>query len=246
MILHLPPEAPALLRAAAATALGLHIAGGAIGIGSGAAAFVFRKGSRAHAIAGKVFVASMLLMAGIGAAVSPFLPQRANVVMGLFVCYLVLTGWLTIRRRDARPEGFEFAAIFVGLAAALIGIVFGLQALNSPGGLLDGDGPWAYWVLAGLPMLALVGDVNIIRKGGVFGAARMTRHLWRMGVALLIATFSLFLGQPKVFPPTLRGTPLLFVPVITVLAVVIYWLVRVRMSRRRSISDVPRPEPLPT
>ena len=246
MILHLPPEAPALLRAAAATALGLHIAGGAVGIGSGAAALVFRKGSRAHAIAGKVFVGSMLLMAGIGSAVSPFLPQRANVVMGLFVCYLVLTGWLTIRRRDAVPERYEFAAIFVGVAAALIGIVFGLQALNTPGGLLDGDGPWSYWVLAGLPVLALAGDVSMIRRGGVFGAARVTRHLWRMGVALLIATFSLFLGQPKVFPAELRGTPLLFVPVITVLAMVIYWLFRVRMPRRRPLKGVARPEPLPT
>ena len=241
MILHLPPGAPALLRAAAATALGLHIAGGAIGIGSGAAALVFRKGSWGHAIAGKAFVASMLLMAGIGVAVSPFLPQRANVVMGLFACYLVLTGWLTIRRRDAVPELAEFAAMFVGVAAALIGIVFGLQALYSPGGLLDGDGPWSYWVLGCFPVLALAGDVNIIRKGGVIGPARVTRHLWRMGVALLIATFSLFLGQPKVFPAALRGTPLLVLPVIAVLVVVIYWAVRVRMPGRRLMTGLARP-----
>ncbi len=229
MILHLPPGAPALLRAAAATALGPHIAGGVIGIGSGAAALVFRKGSWGHGIAGKAFVASMLLMAGIGAAVSPFLPQRANVVMGLFVCYLVLTGWLTIRRRDAGPERYEFVAMFVGVTAALIGIVFGLLALNSPGGLLDGDGPWSYWVLACLPVLALAGDVNMIRNGGVVGPARVSRHLWRMGVALLIATFSLFLGQPKVFPAAFRATPLLVLPVIAALVAVIYWAVRVRM-----------------
>ena len=246
MILHLPPGAPALLRAAAATALGLHIAGGLLGIGSGAAAMFFRKGSWAHAIAGKTFVASMLVMAGIGAAVSPFLPQRANVVMGLFVCYLVLTGLQTISRRDAGPRRVEFAAMSVGVAATLAGILFGLQALTNPIGLLDGDGPWNYWVLASLPMMALAGDVNVILRGGVVGTARTTRHLWRMGVALLIATFSLVLGQPKVFPAVVRGTPLLFLPVVAVLAAVIYWLVRVRIAARPRLKGMPRPEPLPT
>jgi len=53
-----------------------------------------------------------------------------------------------------------------------------------------------------------------------------------MCVALLIASFSFFLGQQQVFPASVRGSPLLFVPEIAILAVMIFWLVRVRFSVR--------------
>ena len=41
----------------------LHIAGGTLGLLSGTAAICFRKGCRPHVLAGRVFVASMLIMA---------------------------------------------------------------------------------------------------------------------------------------------------------------------------------------
>jgi len=40
-----------------------HICAGTLGLLSGTAAISFRKGSRRHALAGKIFVASMLTMA---------------------------------------------------------------------------------------------------------------------------------------------------------------------------------------
>lgn len=43
-----------------------HICGGLVGLLSGAVAMAFRKGSGAHAVAGKVFVVSMLSMASAG------------------------------------------------------------------------------------------------------------------------------------------------------------------------------------
>lgn len=43
--------------------LTIHIVAGIMGILSGTAALSFRKGSRRHALAGKIFVASMLTMA---------------------------------------------------------------------------------------------------------------------------------------------------------------------------------------
>lgn len=42
--------------------LGLHVTAGMMGLVSGGAAVTFRKGSERHALAGKVFVASMLTM----------------------------------------------------------------------------------------------------------------------------------------------------------------------------------------
>lgn len=64
---------------------------------------------------------------------------------------------------------------------------------------------------------------------------RIARHLWRMCLAMLIATTSFFLGQQKVFPDSLRGSSVLFVPVLVVLAVMIFWMIRVRL-RNRSVT----------
>jgi hypothetical protein len=51
-----------------------------------------------------------------------------------------------------------------------------------------------------------------------------------MCVALLIAAFSFFLGQPQVFPASVRGSALLYIPEIAVLGLMIFWLVRVRFT----------------
>jgi hypothetical protein len=70
----------------------------------------------------------------------------------------------------------------------------------------------------------------MIRAFGIHGAARLRRHLWRMCVALFIASGSFFLGQADEFPRALRITPLLALPVLAVLATMIYWLRRLRTS----------------
>ena len=44
----------------------LHVSGGVIGLVSGAVALSFRKGSRAHRVAGNVFFISMLIAAAAG------------------------------------------------------------------------------------------------------------------------------------------------------------------------------------
>jgi len=55
--------------------------------------------------------------------------------------------------------------------------------------------------------------------------------------AMWFATMSFFLGQAKVFPEPLRHAfGLRAIPVVLVLAVVIYWLVRTKWARSR-----PRP-----
>jgi hypothetical protein len=72
----------------------------------------------------------------------------------------------------------------------------------------------------------------VVRRGGIAGAPRIARHIWRMCVALLIASLSFFLGPQKVMPLFMRGSPLLFIPEITVLVLMIFWLFRVRMGGR--------------
>jgi hypothetical protein len=51
--------------------------------------------------------------------------------------------------------------------------------------------------------------------------------VWRIGLALWIATASFFLGQSDEFPEALRIMPLLCTPVLLVSLLMFYWLARV-------------------
>ncbi len=225
--------APLLLRLAEGAVLYLHIGAGLTGIASGFAAMVARKGGRAHRLIGNVFFVSMLIMSAIGAAVSPLLPQRANVVPGLLVFYLTATAWAAARRPPATVGRFEIAALGFAWSAAALGVSYGLRAASAPDGLLDGDDALIYFAFASFTAFAGLLDVTVLLRGGLAGPARLSRHLWRMSVALFIAAGSLFLGQPKVFPPTLRGSPILFAPELAVLALLVFWLIRVRFKGGR-------------
>ena len=69
----------------------------------------------------------------------------------------------------------------------------------------------------------------MILRRGVTGAQRIARHLWRLCFALFIAAGSFFLGQPQVFPVSLRGSPLLILVSVAPLGFLLFWLVRVRL-----------------
>ncbi len=73
--------------------------------------------------------------------------------------------------------------------------------------------------------------VTMIAMAGS-GAPRLVRHLWRMCFALFIAVTSLFLGQPQVFPEALRTSGALALPPALVLALLLWWLVRIRLLPR--------------
>jgi hypothetical protein len=64
-----------------------------------------------------------------------------------------------------------------------------------------------------------------------------------MCLAMLIATASFFLGQAKLFPPAVRASGVLRVPVLLVLGALLYWLVRVQLWPRVRRG---RRTPLPT
>jgi hypothetical protein len=117
--------------------------------------------------------------------------------------------------------------------------MLGLTAAAAPGGRLDGDPPGNFFFFASLPALAGALDLRVILRRGVSGARRIRRHLWRMSAALFVAAGSLFLGQPKVFPHWLRGSPIMFTPEIAILALMVFWLVRVRETTERRSGAIP-------
>jgi uncharacterized membrane protein len=242
MNLQAPPGAPLILQVAATGLLVAHISGGAVGIASGFATMALRKGGRLHRLAGNVFFVAMLTMAGVGAAVAPFLPsqQWSNTLAGTFTLYLLATGWAAARRKDGQIGRFEVAALFLGVGLAAAGVA-GVW-VNAHGGADAGDGASTdgLYLVSVLATICVAGDLHQILRGGLPHAARIARHLWRLSVALLVASASFFLGQPKFVPPLIRDTILVAVPVLAPLALMVFWLIRVRFppwtrrARRRA------------
>jgi uncharacterized membrane protein len=231
MILQLASDAPLLVRAVAAAALVLHIGGASVGLASGAVAMVARKGERLHRAAGNVFFVSMLTMSGVAAIVSPMLPDRISAVAGLFTFYLTATAWATVRRRPGEAGFFEVGAMFGGLGVAALFLSLARIAAMRPGGVLEGQS-YEIGVAFGLiALLAAALDLRTVQRGGLSGTPRVARHLWRMCLALFMASGSFFLGQQQVLPEALRGSPILFVPALAPLAAMVFWLVRVRFAR---------------
>ena len=100
-------------------------------------------------------------------------------------------------------------------------------------GTFQGYGAVLYYVFGSFATLFAALDLKVILRGGISGAARIARHLWRMCFALFFAAASFFLGQQKVMPAFMHGSPLLFIPALAPLGFMIYWLVRTRFPKRR-------------
>lgn len=209
----------------------LHISGGTLGILSGFAAMFLRKGSRWHAIAGQAFVASMLTMASCGAVLALMKQEMNNVFGGILTIYLVATAWATARRRDGQTYSYDWGGLLVAFAIATFIITFGIRVAMSPTGPTDGTPAFAYFFMGSIASLATVGDLRMLLRGGLFGSQRLVRHLWRMSFSLFIASASLFLARPHLFPKILRTTYIISLLGVAPLLLMIFWLVRVRFTK---------------
>ena len=199
---------------------------------AGAAALLVRKGDRWHLLTGNVFTVSMLALAGSGAVIGFARDQPLNGCMGVLTFYLVSTAWLTGRRRDGKTRPSDWAVLTVPLAVGAALIYLGLEAANSPTRLRGGFSAAGHYVFATVALLLALGDVRMLLRGGVFGKHRIARHLLRMGLAMFVAVASFFLGQQRVIPAALRSPLVLYGPVLAAIGLTIYWMIRVRFSKR--------------
>lgn len=206
----------------------IHICAGTIGLLSGVAAMSFRKGSRRHGLAGNVFFLAMLVM-GSSAA------YLGNVFGGLFACYMVITAWLTARRRGGETSVLDWGALVFALVFGVLTLMKGIEVAQTPRGSLNGVPAGMFFFLGSIGLIAAAGDVRMLVRG-VFGRQRIARHLWRMCFALFIATGS-FLGQKRVFP-LLGGPKIMFLAGVPLL-LMIFWLIRVRIYQRYKSSQTP-------
>ena len=221
----------------------IHICGATIALISGFLATFVRKGSGWHAVAGNVFSGSMLAMATSAVYLSIFVkPIMINVIAGMLTIYLVSTGWWTAKRRAARTGTFDVVALLFVVMISSAGWMFGLQAAQSPTGMKDKMPAAGYFIFGTVALLFALLDVGMIVRGGVAGPRRLARHLWRMGLALLLATASLFPGQLKLFPMW-RKTALPYVPHVLLIGSLLFWTARL-LRRKRAVVQTPASVPL--
>ena len=230
-ISHLPAGSAWWIYAIVIATLALHIGGGSIAILSGYGALFLEKGERLHRLFGKIFVIAMLLMATLGTVLSIPIHQRGNIGAGILAAYLVATAWMTVRRKEGTVGRFEKIVVLIPLGVTVLFLIWGMQATMN-GGHLDGYRSPLYYVFAFIAALFASLDFNVIRQGGISGVQRIARHLWRMCFALFFAAGSFFLGQQKVMPAFMHGSPILLALGLAPLAIMIFWLVRVRIGNR--------------
>lgn len=170
-------------------------------------------------------------MAGSGAIVALAMPERGTAAVGILSCYLVATSWATARRRSGKAAAFELAAMAVALGCAAAFLAIGLIGLSQPDGRLDQLPAPFHFPFAAIAGLAAALDLNFILRARLTGQQRIARHVWRMCTALLIAAFSFFLGQADKLPVVVREMSLNFIPPLAVLAVMLFWIVRLRFAK---------------
>lgn len=234
--LEISPDAPVWAHISAAVLLYLHIGGGAIGLVSGLTAALSRKGERVHRAAGKIFLASMFIAYLIGAGVAPFLTdgQRPNFVAGILALYLLVTGVMAAKRSAFIAGRAEKIGLGVTILITAMGAVFMVMGANSESGTVDGSPPQAFYLFIIAGSFAAYGEINALLRRTLSETARIIRHLWRMCLSFFIASGSLFLGQPQVFPEWFNQSPapiaLSFFPILVLLV----WVVRVRLGHLKA------------
>jgi hypothetical protein len=217
----------------------VHVAAGAIGMASGTAALVARKGSALHRGFGSIFFLAMPTCAVIGSYLGVATQRGALLVGGILTCYMIGTAWLTVLREPGRIGFAERIAPLFAVAGAAVALVFGLDALQDPHGMFQGVPAVGYFGPAIVAALAAGFDVKMIRRGGIAGSDRIARHLWRMSVALFEGTSAFFIGQQKVMPAWMHGSPVLIVLGVAPLLAMAYWLVRLKFGGRFGRGTVP-------
>jgi hypothetical protein len=217
----------------------IHVLAGSVGLLAGIIAVSSRKGARVHRVAGTLFCVSMLIMAALADYLAIAMPEQIpNFFIGTFTIYLVATAWMTVRRKEwsvGVPEKsalFLVLCLFVPFAVLSFQLATGLEPAFKSAVPLEGPVRVAIYSFTFLVAMAAIGDARLVLTGGITGARRLGRHLWRMCLGLTLAAGSAFTnGFPRLLPNTVHlPLLLLFVPQLFSLGVLIFWIIRVRFT----------------
>ena len=152
----------------------------------------------------------------------------------IFTFYLVATAWATVRRGEGRTGLFDKVALCVAIGCAAALALSGARAASSPTGQFQGYSIGPYLMNALVAMLAAGFDIKVIRHGGISGAPRIERHLWRMCLAFFYSAASALTQLQKLLPGHVAGLRVLYVLLalaVMPLVMLIFWMSRVRFTR---------------
>lgn len=217
----------------------LHIGGGTIGLISGMIAAIAGKGGRLHRQAGTVFVVSMLVMAAFACYLAIVIPdQLVNVVIGIFSAYLVVTAWLAVTRQAGATGMPEKIALLVALCLCVPFAILSFQIATGMTPFIPSKIPYkgpiviAVYGFTTVIAIAAIGDIKVMISGGISGAPRIARHLWRMCLGLTLAAGSGFTnGVARMLPGPYHVPVVLFLPQFLPLGLLIFWMIRVRLTK---------------
>ena len=89
----------------------------------------------------------------------------------------------------------------------------------------------ALYVFTGVLLIAVVGDATLVFSRSFSGTARIARHLWRMCLALTMATGSAFTnGAARMLPGPYHVPLVFFLPQLLPIGLLFFWMIRVRLT----------------
>lgn len=203
-----------------------HIVMGGAGLISGFAVFVTKKGSPNHILIGRIYTISMMLMAMSGFYYAWIRSVHITMFASCLTGYLVLTSWLLVQRSFQRAWVRDYLPALIGLPLVSYAAVLSWNAFN---GITDELGSFVvpaikYYEFAVVIVIAFSFDVLAVFGKRNTPKKRINQHLWRMAFPLYIACSSLFEGQARLFPESLRYTFWLSLPEKVALLLMFYWL----------------------
>ncbi len=208
-----------------------HAAMGVIGIVTGIVALCTRKGGRLHIVAGRVFVASIIVTAVSATWLAIKSEEFGFIGAGVLVVYFMLTAWMAVKRPEHQSGWFEIGAFMVAAVGAALMYVAWLKARQSPE-LFNGLPILIFAIVA---TLCAIGDLSVVLRRGLAGRQRIMRHLWRMHLGFFAAVGSFFPGQLEMFPvwiQNIRPIILLFIPPFSIAGIMLIYLAYVVFSKR--------------
>lgn len=135
------------------------------------------------------------------------------------------------RRRERRTSAFDWCVLAVALIIGTACLVYGYRVATNL--VVPGDGVPAGmdFFFAFIVFVAAAGDIHMLLAGGLTGAPRIARHLWRMCFGLFVASGSFFMGRQRIFPAFIRQSGILIFLTVLPLLLLIFWLIRIRFRK---------------
>ena len=210
--------------------LAFHVGTGLTALAAGFLALALRKGGKWHRVSGRVFVVAMIAT-GITATAISLYEGKESFAGGLVTAYLVFTAYTTVKPLPGARRQVDIALMVMAFVFASLGYVRAVDALGRPGSQVEGVPAGMMFFMTTIVMLAAIGDARMVLAGGITGARRLARHLWRMCFGLFIASGSFLIGQMKFIPEPIRIGPLLILLGVSPLVMLLYWMWRVRLRQ---------------